>query len=83
VRIINNNNNNDIANYNIVNYNNNNNNNNTRCDLGVFGDDLIGSCVNETLTIQDVFHEAIQSNPDVAFANLNSKADTSQMAFYR
>jgi hypothetical protein len=49
----------------------------------VFGDDLDGSCYDETLTIQDVFHEAIQSNPDVAFANLNSKADSTQMAFYR
>jgi hypothetical protein len=52
------------------------------CGIGVLEGDLLESCNAQTLTIQDVFDEAIASNPDVSFANLNSKADTTQMSFY-
>jgi hypothetical protein len=52
------------------------------CSVGVFEPKFMEACLNETLTIQDVFDDAIATNPGVAFANLNSKADSTQMAYY-
>jgi hypothetical protein len=52
------------------------------CGVGVLEDDLLEMCEAEILTIQDVFEDAIVTNPNIAFSNLNSKADATQMSFY-
>jgi hypothetical protein len=52
------------------------------CNLGILESDLVDSCNAQTLSIQDVFTGAMANYPNVGFANVNSKADTTQMAFY-
>lgn len=52
------------------------------CGVGILEGDLLASCTAHTLSIQDVFEAAMHNHPTVAFANLNSKADTTQMSFY-
>jgi RecA/RadA recombinase len=55
-------------------------------DAGVCDTDLLESqmdkCLNEEMSVQDAFVNAMREYPDVVFASLNSKTDQVQMAFY-
>ena len=51
-------------------------------DFTGYGDDLQALCESQTITVQDVYEHAMESQPTVAFAKINSKADSTQMAFY-
>merc|ERR1719232_1464593 len=51
------------------------------CNLPIFAD-FKDACERESVTIQDVFDNAIQSHPSVAFSVIQPKADLVQIGFY-
>lgn len=52
------------------------------CDTGVLQDHLNDLCRNGSLTVQDTYVDAMQSNRNVTFSSLSSKSDAVQIRYY-
>jgi len=53
------------------------------CGLPILSNDLKGPCEAKTLSVQAIIEAAMKKHPEVAFASIQSKVDSTQLWFYK